>query len=116
MASPRAVAVDDEPIGARLRRPDLARPAEDLAHGGSAAVAREHLERLRLGIEADHGVGAPVAEPHRVAVVHVDRVGARALAGQLPGPPAPARRVVPADVAGVPLSYPQPAPPNPPQP
>src|SRR5262249_37534258 len=47
--------IDDQPVRARLRRPDLARPPEDLTHVRAAAVARKRLELLRLGIEAHHG-------------------------------------------------------------
>src|SRR3989338_5911314 len=104
MVSPRSI--DDQPVRARLGRPDLARPAEDPAHGRAAAVARERLEFLRRRIESDHGVGAPVADPDLVLGVHVDGVGTWPVAGQLPGPPGLAPRIVTAQVAGSPLADP----------
>src|SRR6266511_2200488 len=51
-------AVDDEAIGSGLRRPYLARPAQDLANVRAAPVARKHLEVFLLGFEQDDGVGA----------------------------------------------------------
>ena len=67
---------------------------------------RERLEALRLWVEADDGVGAEVGEPDLVALVDVDGVGLRPRAGQLPGTPGAARRVVDADLAAIPLAHP----------
>src|SRR5438034_1399878 len=96
-------------VVARLRGPDLARPAEDLPDVRAPPVAREHLELLGGRLEADDRVGAEVAEPHDVLLVHVHGVRARALAGQPPHLPRLRPRIVHAHVAGVPLADPDPA-------
>src|SRR3989454_633595 len=98
-----------EAVVARLRGPNLARPAEDLPDVRAPLVAREHLELLGGRLEADDRVGAEVAEPHDVLLVHVHGVRARALAGQPPRLPRLRPRIVHAHVAGVPLADPDPA-------
>src|SRR5207302_10260474 len=75
-------AIDDEPIGAGLRRPHLAGAREDLAHVRAAALARKRLELLGLRVEVDHRVGPPVGEPVHGVVVHVDCLGAMCSAGE----------------------------------
>ena len=51
-------------------------------------------------------LAAEVAQPDDVAVVHVHGVGLRRCARQLPLAPAAVARVVPAELAGVPLAHP----------
>src|SRR5207244_6519621 len=102
-------AITHEPTGPGLCGPHLTGPAENLAHIGARAVARKHLELLRGGVEADHGVGAPVAQPHHVALVDIDGIGPRLVAGKLPGLPAVRSGIEGADVAAVPLAHPDPA-------
>src|SRR5437016_13475542 len=87
-------AIDDEPIGAGLRRPHLAGAPEDLPHVRAAAIARKGLELLRLRVEADHRVRPPVGEPDHALVVHIDGVGARPIARELPCLPGARGRIV----------------------
>src|SRR5690606_4623945 len=64
------------------------------------------LEALAARIEGEHRVAAEVAHPRDVALVDVDRVGARRLAGQLPRAPAPVGGIVHRQVAAVPFADP----------
>src|SRR6266545_3503860 len=103
-------AIDDEPMRARFRCPDLSGPPENLPHAGASAVARERLELLLLGVEPHHRIGAPVAHPDLVAGIDVDGVRARVFSGKPPGLPRCRGRVEAADVTAVPLADPDPAP------
>ena len=72
----RVSSCGSQPAGrCRTRAPRPRPPAEDLAHPRAGAVAREGREPLALGIEAEDGIGAEIAQPHRVGVVHIDGVG-----------------------------------------
>ena len=73
----------DQPVDAGLGGPDLARPAQDLAHVRVRFVAREGLECLGRGIEADDRVGGPFAHPDDVLRIDIDGVGMRRFARQL---------------------------------
>src|SRR5690606_15632432 len=73
------------------------------------AIAGEALETPGLRIEAQHRVGAEVGHPDLVVFVDIDRVGARRVAGQLPGPPLAACRLVAAELARIPFADPQPS-------
>ena len=107
VSSRRSAGADDhELVGGGLGAPDLAGAAEQLADGRAAREA-ERRERLVVGVEADERVRAEVGEPDDVALVDVDGVGLRAGAGQPPLAPAARRRVVAADLAGVPLADPE---------
>ena len=68
------------PIGA----PHLARSTEQLTHRRVGVRQRERLERLRLRVEADDGIGREVGQPHAIVVVDVDGVGLCAVAGERP--------------------------------
>src|SRR6185369_2947341 len=94
-------------IGAAFGQPDLAGAPEDLAH--VCAIAREAvaLEGLHLRIEAQHRVAAEVAYPHLVARVHVHRIGARTIAGELEASPASARGVVVRELSAEPFADPE---------
>src|SRR5664279_2420646 len=94
-------------LGAALGQPHLARATEDLAHARRLAREAEALETLAVGIEAEHGVAAEVADPDLVALVDPDRIGARVVAGQLPVAPGLRRRIVSRQVAAHPFADPQ---------
>src|SRR3990167_202610 len=94
----------DDPVVARFRRPDLALSAEHLAD----IASRETLEFLPLRIETHDGIAAEIGEPYRVLVVDVDRISHRRIARQPPLFPALRLRVVEADLAGIPQTYPEP--------
>jgi hemolysin III len=71
----------DQVIGGRLRRPRPHRTAEHLANPGVGMRELEHVEGLRLRVEADDRVAAEVGQPHRVGVVDVHGVCLRVGAG-----------------------------------
>src|SRR5207245_5137769 len=94
-------------LGTALGQPDLARAAEDLAHRGARARQCEGLEALAARIEAQHRVGAEIAEPHGIELVDIHRIGLRRCAGQPPAAPGPRGRVVHRHLPAVPLADPQ---------
>src|SRR5581483_11081802 len=102
-----SIAHHHQPVGAGLRRPDLAGAAVELAHVGAAPVAGEALECLRRRIEAHDGIVGPVGEPDLVLVVDIDGVAARAGIGDRPDLPLLLERIVAADLAAVPEAHPQ---------
>src|SRR6185369_7692251 len=97
-----------EAVSAGLGAPHFAWASVELAHRGIRLVARKAREALGLRIELEDGVGAKVADPHLVLAVDIDRVSVRRFARQLVNLPARGRRVVDAEIAGVPLAHPQP--------
>src|SRR5258706_5846267 len=92
---------------ARFRAPHLARPPRELPHVRAAAVAWKRGEALACGIELDDRIGVEIGEPHLVALIDVDRIGAGALAWQMPLTPSAAGRVEHAHLARVPFADPQ---------
>ena len=93
-------------LGAAFRQPDLARSTEDLAHVRGLARKAEALELLGRRVEAQHRVGAEVADPDLVALVDIDRVGARVSPGSFRVRQVFSRRVVDRQVAAVPFADP----------
>src|ERR1700730_3088729 len=75
---------DEELIGAGFGTPDFAPAACELPHPGVAIGERKGLEFLCVGIEAQDRIRAPVADPDRVGLVHIDCVGLRPVAWQAP--------------------------------
>src|SRR5688572_14473659 len=97
---------DDELVEAGLGAPQLAGPTEQLPDVRRGARKLHARESLAPRVEVDEAVRAEVAEPDGVALVDVDRVRLRARAREPPLAPAPRGRVVPAELAGVPLADP----------
>jgi hypothetical protein len=95
-----------QPIDSRFRAPRFTRTAEHLPHGRVLAIRREAFELLRDRIEFDDGVRAPLGQPYLILVVDPHRVRVRLTARQLPFAPRRHRRVVHADLAGVPVTHP----------
>src|SRR5512132_3380325 len=87
--------------------PDLSRTPIKLTHRGVRLVAREALERLTLGIEAENGVCAEIAHPHLALVIHINGVSMRSIAGKLVVGPALRRWIVDADFSDVPFADPK---------
>src|SRR5579884_2303365 len=98
---------DNQLVGRRLRAPDLARTAVELANGATRIWQRQAAEGLRRRGEADECVDAEVAQPDGAAVVHVDGVRLRLAAREAPLAPDLRRRRVAGDVAGEPLADPE---------
>src|SRR5262249_14706538 len=97
---------DHQSIGAGLGDPDLAGSTVHLPDVRAPLVAREGLEALGLRVEPDDRVRAPLAQPHLVLVVDINRVGLRPVARQLPRLPGAGPGIVATDVPGVPLADP----------
>jgi hypothetical protein len=87
--------------------PDLSHTPIQLTHRGVRLVAREALERLPLGIEAQNGVGAEIAHPHLALFIHINCVSMRLIAGKLVDGPALRRWIVNAEISSVPLADPK---------
>src|SRR5258708_1159010 len=100
-------AQDKKLVRAGLRAPDLALATRELAHARVAVGERIGLECLGLGIEAEDGVRAPVADPDGVDLVDVDRVGLRAVARKVPARPALGLVVVAEEIAAIPAGDPK---------
>src|SRR5688572_20349420 len=89
---PRSLTVgahDDEGINPGLGAPDLARSAEQLADPRSLVRQGHDGEGFRVGIEADDRVRPEIGQPDIVALVDVDGVRLRGVAGQPPLRPLP---------------------------
>src|SRR5262245_38084688 len=81
----RLLRTDDEQlVDPGGRSPHLTMTPKHLAHLGVWTRQRRDLELLSCWIESRHRIRAPVADPDHVLVVDIDRVGLRALPGQLP--------------------------------
>ena len=76
---------------------------------GAAFRQRKGFEPLGFGIEAQHRVCSPVADPHGIGVIDVDSVGLRPVARQTPALPTIVPAVVAEEVSAVPIGNPQPA-------
>src|SRR5262245_39772872 len=96
-------------LGARFRDPCLTLAAEHLTHIGVFAIARKALELLGCGIKAHDRIGRPLREPDFVVGIDPHGVGARLRAWKLPLLPTLVAWIIDTDVAGVPLTDPQPA-------
>src|SRR5215204_5740980 len=97
-----------QPAVAGFGAPGLAGAAQHLPHLRATLTARESLELLRHRIEPDDGVGHEVGQPDLVLLVDMDRIAAAAgVARQEPGLPSLGRRIVAADLAGVPEADPE---------
>src|SRR5262249_17261498 len=82
------------------------RPTVHLPDVRAPLVAREGLEALGLRVEPDDRVRAPLAQPHLVLVVDINRVGLRPVARQLPRLPGAGPGIVATDVPAVPFADP----------
>src|SRR5262249_3831086 len=60
------------------------------------------FEPLGLGIEAQDRVCSPVAHPHGIGVIDVDRVGLRPVARQMPALPTIVLAIVAEQISSVP--------------
>src|SRR5947209_6784541 len=98
-----------EAVQSRFRQPDLARTAEDLAHARALLRGGIASERFGRGVEGHDCVGAPVRHPDDVAVIDINRVGPRPLAGQFPLTPAVRLGIIKTELTRAPLRYPDPA-------
>ena len=96
-----------ELVGAGFGAPDFALAACELAHAGILVGQREGLEFLGLGIQAQDGVRAPVADPHRIGLVNIDDVGLRPVARQVPARPGLRLAVLAEEIAAVPAGDPE---------
>src|SRR5207244_11633214 len=71
-------------VDPRLRAPDLAGPAQELAHLRIAAREWKDVERFPCGVTAHESVGSPIADPDHVLVVYIHRIGPRAATREAP--------------------------------
>src|SRR5712691_2584725 len=92
----------EELVGTGFGTPDFALAPRELPHAGVAVGQRKGLEFLRVGIEAQDRVRAPVAEPDRIGLVDIDGVGLRPIAWQVPAPPGLGLAVESEEIATVP--------------
>src|SRR5439155_22291700 len=72
-----------------------------------ASRSRNGLAFLGLGIEAQDRVRSPVADPHGIGVVHINGVGLRPVAWQMPAPPTVGLAVVAEKISAVPAGDPE---------
>src|SRR6476646_4772439 len=103
----QSIADDDQPVGAGLAAPGLARTAEHLAHVRALLVAREGLVFFGRRVETLDRVGEPVGRPDPVLVVDIDRIGPGLALRHRVMRPGLLVRIVAADAAAVPEARPQ---------
>src|SRR4051794_980955 len=95
-----------EAVQARFRQPDLARPSEDLAHVRPSLGGGIASEGFGCRIERHNRIGTPVRHPDNVAIVDINSVCLRPIAGQFPFAPAVRFGVIKTELPRVPFGYP----------
>src|SRR5262252_2946700 len=81
-------------VDAGLGAPDFALAARELPHPGVAIGQRKVRDFFGLAIKAQDRIRAPVADPHGLALVHIDGVRVRRFTRKMPVGPAPGLAVV----------------------
>ena len=79
---------------------------QELTHIRTGTRQRKDVKRFLHGIETHQRIRAEVAEPHPVLIVHIERIGARVLARQLPFLPRIGGGVIAAHLPSVPFADP----------
>ena len=95
-----------ELVGGGFGQPDFAGPAQNLSHVAWSAGQIEDRELLGLRVESDDCVCAEVAQPNRVVLVHIHRIGPGAVSRELPFIPVAGRGIVGGHLSGVPFADP----------
>src|SRR5437773_10820758 len=96
-----------QPVGARLRTPGLAGAAQHLTYRRATFVRRKAFELLGRRIETQDRVCDEVRHPNLVLIIDIDRVAAAPAVRQREGLPCFRRRIIAAELAGVPEAHPQ---------
>src|SRR3990172_8979212 len=99
----------DKFIRARLRSPHFAGSAQNLTDLRGGAGQFKNGKRFQVRIEAHESIRAKVAQPDPILIVHINRVGLRAVTRQFPLAPSIVAGVVHRYLARIPLTDPNPS-------
>ena len=96
-------------VGGGLGQPNLAGPAKDLPYIAGVTGQIKNLKPLTLRVEPYDCVGAEIAKPDHITLVHINRIRPRRWTGKLPLPPYAGSGIIDRDLPSVPLTDPNPA-------
>src|SRR5262249_54431263 len=94
-------------VHTRLRAPDLAGPAQELAHLRIATREWKDVERFTCGVKAYQRIGTPITDPDHILAVYIYRIGPWAAARETPLTPGGRGGVIHSHFAQIPGAGPE---------